>query len=201
MPRVMLGAGGGGGRGLSETQYTPVPFDRRRVQELQQEQMGAGLSGLRRGLQQAQAGRYGSLTGRREALRGAYRGFGEGLGGLQRSALSSAQSLYAPEFQQAVMAEQQRVAAAQQKAAADREAAATEAPAAGPMTTWEKSMAWEDYKRSLAPRVSGLGAASRRMSTASSGLDTPMQFRRPYGDVPAQETNTGGAGLLSRWGG
>jgi hypothetical protein len=97
-------------------EYKPPGYDEQTVKAYQQEALAASMSGLRRSMREAQAGRYGSPTARSEALRGALRGYGESLAPLQESASALARGRYDIEYQQDVEAEQRRVDAEQQSA-------------------------------------------------------------------------------------
>ena len=85
-------------RGLTKTDDERPEYDRSKLAGLQQEQMAPGLAELRRQMQSARGKRYGSLTGRSEALRGTYRGAGEAMAGLQAGAQRTAMGLYQPEY-------------------------------------------------------------------------------------------------------
>jgi hypothetical protein len=90
-------------RGLTEDDSLAIPqYDQSRIAGLAQEQMAPALSELRRGLTGARSRRYATPTARREAMRGAYRGAGESLGGIQAAATQTARGLYQPEYQREV---------------------------------------------------------------------------------------------------
>jgi hypothetical protein len=105
-------AGGGGGSSTPGiVEYRPPAYDESQIKAYQQEALAPGISGLRRVMREAQAGRYSSPSARREALRGVTRGYGEALAPLQVGAGAQARQRYNIQYQQAIMAEQQRVAA------------------------------------------------------------------------------------------
>ena len=83
--------------GLEEEREVPE-YDTKRIAGITQEQMAPALSGLRRQMQRVQARRYGSLLGRKEAIRGGLRGFGEALAPIQATAARTAVGLYDPEY-------------------------------------------------------------------------------------------------------
>jgi len=90
-----------GPRATLKPMVTEAPqYDLSRIAGLSQEQAAPSIGGLRRQMQQIQAGRYGSLTERGEAIRGGIRGFGEALAPIQASAVRTAQGLYQPEYAQ-----------------------------------------------------------------------------------------------------
>jgi hypothetical protein len=86
------------------------------LKQYQQQELAPGLGSIRRMLREAQAGRYGSASARREGLRGAFRGAGEALAPLQVASSRAALNRYLPEYQQRVRAEEQRVSGEEKRA-------------------------------------------------------------------------------------
>lgn len=108
-------------------EYVPPVYDEQAIRAYQQEAMASSMSGLRRAMRDTQAGRYGSPTARSEALRGAFRGYGEALAPLQESASALARDRYDIQYQQAVDAENIRVEAEQASAYAQYDQALLDA--------------------------------------------------------------------------
>jgi hypothetical protein len=117
--RGVLASRGGGGYAPSIIEYKPPTYDEEQVKAYQQEALAPGISGLRRLMREAQAGRYASPSARSEALRGLTRGYGEALAPLQVGAGAQARQRYDIQYQQAILAEQQRIRA--EERAAERE--------------------------------------------------------------------------------
>jgi len=117
--RAFAGGGGGGSSTPDIVKYRPPAYDETKIRAYQQEALAPGVSGLRRSMREVQAGRYKSPSARREALRGAMRGYGEALAPLQAGAGAQARQRYNIQYQQAIAAERQRVAA--EERAAERE--------------------------------------------------------------------------------
>ncbi len=112
----LVGSSGGRSATPGIVKYRPPVYDERQIRAYQQEALAPGVSGLRRSMREVQAGRYKSPTARREALRGAMRGYGEALAPLQVGAGAQARQRYNIQYQQAIAAEQQRVAAEERAA-------------------------------------------------------------------------------------
>ena len=197
--------GGGGGSGLVPVpdviSYAPPEYDESQIRAYQQEALAPGVSGLRRSMREAQAGRYSSPSARREALRGVTRGFGEALAPLQVGAGAQARQRYDLQYQQKVFAEQQQRAAQerreweqyrQQLEAADRErqeAAQAEliaptATYAQPAPTTTFTSPYGSYTQPGTSQVRGLGEASRRPlpQTTSTGLEGQTQTQTAFPD-------------------
>ena len=119
-PRLIrAGSSGGGSTTPGIVKYRPPAYDEAKIKAYQQEALAPGVSGLRRSMREVQAGRYKSPSARREALRGAMRGYGETLSSLQVGAGAQARQRYNIQYQQEIAAERQRVAA--EERAAERE--------------------------------------------------------------------------------
>ena len=73
-------------------------YDLGKVKELTGEQFAVGAGKVQRAVRGVTAGRYGTPTARREAIRGAIEGYGEALGPLQASAARTGRTLYEPEY-------------------------------------------------------------------------------------------------------
>lgn len=162
------------------TEYTAPVYDEQQVKAYQQEAMAAGLSGLRRSMREAQAGRYGSPTERSSALRGAYQGYGESLAPIQVAAAETARGRYDIQYGQDVAAEQSRVAAenemamlqyqqdldaeaAEAKAEADKVIVRYNAAGVPIYGTQQEADAWQQLlEAEQAPMVVGLTEASLR---------------------------------------
>jgi hypothetical protein len=82
-------------------------FSLERVRALSQEQMSPQISAVRRAIQGVQAGRFANPLARREAIRGAVRGGGEALAGIQAAGTRQGLALHRTEFD-AQMAEFRR---------------------------------------------------------------------------------------------
>ena len=112
MATSAIAGGGGGSRALTPSivEYTPPEYDEAQVQAYQQEAFAPALGALRRSMREAQAARYSSPSARREALRGATRGYGEALAPLQVGAGAQARQRYDIQYRQAIKAEEFRLA-------------------------------------------------------------------------------------------
>jgi hypothetical protein len=190
----------GGGRGgalvPSIVEYRPPEYDEQQVQAFQQEALAPGLGALRRSLQEAQAGRYSSPSERREALRGAVRGFGEALAPLQVGAGAQARQRYDIQYQQAVLAEQQRAAAAERALARGEGAGASAGTTAPAYTSRHRafgtpstSSALTNYGWFSAPAVSGAARRGIPLSTGGPTAAAPAPAATAGGAAPAYPDN------------
>ena len=100
----------------SIVEYTPPDYSEEQVQAYQQEALAPAIGALRRNLREVQAGRFTSPSARREALRGATRGYGEALAPLQVGAGAQARQRYDIQYQQDILAERLRFEAEQRDA-------------------------------------------------------------------------------------
>ena len=166
------GRRGGGGSSGGGVEYNPVQYDEGKLRSFQQEALAPGISQLKRQFQQVQAGRYSSPTARKEALRGATRGFGEALAPLQLSASQQAMARYRPEFEQEVLAEKLRFEEAQ------RERFLTEEDAPDDLLRQFGGVIPEGAGVELAQRLYRAGA--RPASTRSAGTDFTPVNRLPF---------------------
>ena len=172
-----------GGLSPSIVEYTPPAYDEEQVQAFQQEMLAPSLGALRRSMREMHAGRYAGPSARREALRGAVRGYGEALAPLQVGAGAQARQRYDIQYQQAILAEQHRVAA--EERAAERElkggsstrraGISVAAPASG--MRGPGFQPWDPRFQEAAPtRIVGLTEASRRpIYDPYAGYASPLQ--------------------------
>ena len=151
-------------------QYREPKYDRGRLRALTQEQLAPTISRLGRQMQGVQTATYANPMQRKQAIRGAIRGYGEALAPAQAQATRTAQGLYAPEYQAQLQGTQtryqQELRDYQEQQDMERqrnlEGLQQEPP---PMTT--SRFMGRTWTRPGTHSVSGIGAASRRPAGTS----------------------------------
>ena len=196
--RVVAGGGGGGGgaRSLppSIVEYKPPEYNEQQVQAYQQEALAPALGALRRGLREVQAGRFASPSARREALRGAVRGYGEALAPLQVGAGAQARQRYDIQYRQDILAEQQRVAAEERLEEREyreslRDEATAERAGLTPSGYQDRHRAFQYIAPEQPHQVVGLTEASRR----------PISAEPVYGGTRQPTSVAPGAAYPENW--
>ena len=188
----MRALAGGTSRPLTPSivEYTPPEYSEEQVQAYQQEALAPALGALRRSMREMHAGRYASPSARREALRGATRGYGEALAPLQVGAAAQARQRYDIQYQQAIRAEELRIAEAMRaREKEEREILMEEA-------TRPEYVSRHRAFQLPAPEtgggeVIGLGEASRRPISTAPGIINPYAEERisHIGPEPAYPEN------------
>lgn len=152
-------------------QYRTPKYDGGRLRSLAQEQLAPTISRLGRQIRGVQTATYANPMERRQAIRGAVRGYGEALAPAQAQATRTAQELYQPEYQAQLAGAQRQY----QQQLADY----TPPQPIAQQSISDRWQQWEDYKRQFLPSGGGGRRTSGRVGpgTAPVAQSETSSFR------------------------